>query len=447
MKQTHTIGYIETPAVKNLAKTKNALVEKGLIEPTTPNEKISNDLDKNLQELKPENIKLDVKIGNTVGTYEGGGIQFDIPSPTNIKVEDGILTFDAIDVSEYAEFNPHLTYIINVNGGTDIETPNTTFNLSSVLNNGENVIEVKAKVMFGFNTNSDINNLHIQYTKPERYLYVLDAVFDTSTANYVHSVKVDKKVLVYNNDGFKIFDPSTKQLSLSFRSGNKLAADENDAYFFALNSIYKFDKTSESFDVTGKEIGYISDIFTNGAEYSVSNVCIGNVIYFICSTDDGVFITEFDTNTLKAVKTDTISDSKWLYPPLPVVCNNKIYLFGGKHYDETYNNNIYIYDINNKIITTSSKKCPLYINKGYPEGGVASIGNSVYFYGGTFTDENGTAYANENFYRFDVLTENFVILGDPVLPYYLNDRTNAISIDGIIYIFNTNGKKIIEVKL
>lgn len=52
MKQTHHIGYVQTPSVKNLSNVKNALVENGLVPLTTPNEMLPDAIEKGLKALE-----------------------------------------------------------------------------------------------------------------------------------------------------------------------------------------------------------------------------------------------------------------------------------------------------------------------------------------------------------------------------------------------------------
>ena len=52
MKQTHHIGYVQTPSVKNLSNVKNALVENGLVPLTTPNEMLPDAIEKGLKKLE-----------------------------------------------------------------------------------------------------------------------------------------------------------------------------------------------------------------------------------------------------------------------------------------------------------------------------------------------------------------------------------------------------------
>ena len=52
MKQTHHIGYVQTPSVKNLSNVKNALVENGLVPLTTPNEMLPDAIEKGLKPLE-----------------------------------------------------------------------------------------------------------------------------------------------------------------------------------------------------------------------------------------------------------------------------------------------------------------------------------------------------------------------------------------------------------
>lgn len=52
MKQTHHIGYVQTPSVKNLSNVKNALVENGLVPLTTPNEMLPDAIVEGLKKLE-----------------------------------------------------------------------------------------------------------------------------------------------------------------------------------------------------------------------------------------------------------------------------------------------------------------------------------------------------------------------------------------------------------
>lgn len=68
MKQTYNVGYLQTPSVKHLANVKQALADNGLASPTTPNEMLPDLIEEGLAELKPENVRSGVKIGQVEGT-------------------------------------------------------------------------------------------------------------------------------------------------------------------------------------------------------------------------------------------------------------------------------------------------------------------------------------------------------------------------------------------
>jgi hypothetical protein len=52
MKQTFNVGYLQTPSVKNLENTKQALFESGLVESTTPDEMLPDAIEEGLKKLK-----------------------------------------------------------------------------------------------------------------------------------------------------------------------------------------------------------------------------------------------------------------------------------------------------------------------------------------------------------------------------------------------------------
>lgn len=62
MKQTHHIGYVQTPSVKNLSNVKNALVENGLVPLTTPNEMLPDAIENTIKSIDPNNIKASATI-------------------------------------------------------------------------------------------------------------------------------------------------------------------------------------------------------------------------------------------------------------------------------------------------------------------------------------------------------------------------------------------------
>lgn len=91
MKQTYNVGYIKTPSVQHLSDTKKALVNNGIVSQITPNELLPKAIDESLIDLKPENIRSNVKIGNVTGNYVADIIS-KIPKLEDVDLNHCIVT-------------------------------------------------------------------------------------------------------------------------------------------------------------------------------------------------------------------------------------------------------------------------------------------------------------------------------------------------------------------
>lgn len=140
MKQTHHIGYVQTPSVKNLSNVKNALVENGLVSLTTPNEMLPDAIEKGLVEFEKQileknkdygaiyNNKYRVRYFDADGTilkieYVAEGGKLTPPDNPNFKNE--LLVFDDwnYDVENYIVEQPTDIGAIydTINGKTILE--------------------------------------------------------------------------------------------------------------------------------------------------------------------------------------------------------------------------------------------------------------------------------------------------------------------------------------
>ena len=161
MKQTHHIGYVQTPSVKNLSNVKNALVENGLVSLTTPNEMLPDAIEKALENLAPENVRGNVKIGNVVGEL---GIT---PKAKNITIDDetGLITFDLPDMSEYENAGGDVVYLLSINDSEPIQLTEGVYEGAAILNKGENTLSVQTKV--DISLYSEQESAVLTYTPPE----------------------------------------------------------------------------------------------------------------------------------------------------------------------------------------------------------------------------------------------------------------------------------------
>ena len=123
MKQTHHIGYVQTPSVKNLSNVKNALVENGLVSLTTPNEMLPDAIEKGLVEFENEILnrakdygiiyegKFRIRYFDIDGTIlkieyvENGG---KLTPPDNPSYDSDYLIFDKwnYDIENYIVYRP-----------------------------------------------------------------------------------------------------------------------------------------------------------------------------------------------------------------------------------------------------------------------------------------------------------------------------------------------------
>lgn len=143
----------------------------------------------------------------------GGGVE--IPSVSNLNVDTyGILTFDEPDVSELADYNPTISYLVTVNDVT-VEYQTNTCDIFKLLKEGENSIIVIVKVKIDQKDKGITEN--IEYSIPS-YTNVADFTLETTTVDGVSGYKIT----AYNGTETEINIPPTNSDGLPILELNSI---------------------------------------------------------------------------------------------------------------------------------------------------------------------------------------------------------------------------------
>ncbi len=94
--------------------------------------------------IKPSEFAEEIK------TIEGGGsgdgtLPISVDTVNNVTFNNDVLSWDAGDYSDLAEYNPIITYLIVINEIKVIESTTTSINIGAHLEIGENTVSVKSK--------------------------------------------------------------------------------------------------------------------------------------------------------------------------------------------------------------------------------------------------------------------------------------------------------------
>lgn len=148
-----------------------------------------------------------------VATYEKVNVNVEneikISSVSNIIVNsDGLLTFTASDISELIEYNPVVSYLINVNE-TEITTTETSVDISEDLVEGENEISVVAKVILNIESNKE----SILYDKPKEPLILTINTTDTSTIPYLYVTGIGTTDIDWGDGNTEIYNTTRTGLN------------------------------------------------------------------------------------------------------------------------------------------------------------------------------------------------------------------------------------------
>ena len=218
------------------------LVDKNGVTLKTAGTYVDEDLEVGLSEsdkssLVAENVAEGITILGVEGTFKGGGVE--IPSVSNIQVlnvntANEKIQWDAPDLTDLAEYNPTISYIVNINGN-EFTTTNTYYNSYGKLVEGENVISVK--VMAKLNHSGDEEDITTEVSKPELYLEIVSNVFSSgsqygASRGYLFS----KGNKIYHVGGYYVNSSGITSYASILHSidADTLSAGE-DRYFYNTN--------------------------------------------------------------------------------------------------------------------------------------------------------------------------------------------------------------------
>lgn len=154
-------------------------------------------------------------IGRT-NAVSGGKIK--IPNVTNVVVSQyGDLTFNEPDYSELEQYDPFITYVVNVNG-KEFETTYNDVNLLHSLVEGENTVSVTVKAVlrhFGSGTGETIMFSIPEYTNPA--LFTLAATTVDGVSGYkvtaYNGTESEVSIPEYNSDGLPVLELDSIKVS------------------------------------------------------------------------------------------------------------------------------------------------------------------------------------------------------------------------------------------
>lgn len=163
MSKSYTVGYMPKPSYSGTKyeELKDVLKESGIISENTPDNAIPNVIKESFEDLKPENVRGNVKIGSVVGEL---GIT---PKAKNIAIDDetGLITFDLPDMSEYENAGGDVVYLLSINDSEPIQLTEGVYEGAAILNKGENTLSVQTKV--DISLYSEQESAVLTYTPPE----------------------------------------------------------------------------------------------------------------------------------------------------------------------------------------------------------------------------------------------------------------------------------------
>ena len=225
-----------------------------------------------------------------------------IPSVSNLNVnEDGDLTFDKPDYSKLAEYDPTISYIVDVNG-TSFETTSNDINILHLLVEGENTVGVTVKAIirhFSSDTSEDVMFSIPKDTNPTFF------TLETTTVDNVNGYKItayngtDTKIIIpqYNTDGLPILElNSLKVPKINGSHIKKLNSFKNNTTITKVN----FPETSnESF----KEMFSGCSSLTKITNINTSNAT--NLRY--------MFYSNYTLKTIPLLNTSKVTDMEGMF--------------------------------------------------------------------------------------------------------------------------------------
>lgn len=322
---------------------------------------------------------------NNIRAIETGGGSSEgvtIPPISNLVVSEiGVASWDEPDISSLSEYNPIISYIVNVNG-TEVEVDFTKINISSLLLSGSNTVNVKVKAILNKNSNVDYGSIEISSS--------VESIVTLTT---------------------KLPSSESNISSISYGT---------DIYLFQGNSnvIRKFDSSSETITTLSTKLPY--------TYYQYLPCLMGNIIYIIpASNSSGKYILKFDINDQTATYLELSPTDPNEDKTISSVGNNA-YIFGGYYSSyAVYQNSIYKFDSKNMTYRMIITKLPF----GLSYASSCSVGNDIYIFGG----QTGSSSYKNTILKFDTITETITTLATTI-PTAVSSHI-CINIYHDIYIF------------
>lgn len=366
-------------------------------------------------------------------TIEGGG-GVTVPTVSNISLNaEGVVSWDAPDFTDLAEYDPVITYLVSANGSTAIETAATSCDMFSALVEGSNTISVITKAMV--RQDSESTESTIVYSKPDPVVLSWGNVLPDSR-KYGRAAAVGDNVYYfggqasnssYSNTIYKINskDKTITTVTATLPKANSemgVAAVGTNVYMFggsnSTTAIVQFDAASETATT-------LKTVLPSGMS-SVGFTCaVGTDIY----VGNASTIYKFDTinETISTFKSGLSLGSSGTGQAV----GTNIYYFSG-----STDLKIYKIDTVSATVTTLSTKLP---SRRYNTA-TTVIGTNIYLFGG-----NVGGYASNIITKFDTTTETLENL--TIKMTNSDDRNAATSIGATAYVIggNSYGKNVTQI--
>lgn len=374
--------------------------------------------------LVAENVAEGITILGVEGTFKGGGVE--IPSVSDISLNNDtvLLSWTAPDITELAEYNPTISYVIQIREH-ELTTTSTSISLNGYLQEGSNEITVKVKAILTYYDNGEI--ALVEYSQPEYYIAVLDATTSVFREN-MRGAKVGNEVYMFggydsnnnNNYAYKsvdIFNLETETMST--------IDDIDDSYNYNCGvigvgtDIYKIAGRARSSQIASKKIlkydtltntwSTMSATIPNTIRYQVNLLYLNNYIYIYIS--DYAYKYDIINDTITTISTQ--NSSMQMYPS--VVANDKIYV--------SYSKILYEYDLEADTYTSIVQ-----FSQVTTYGVLISKGNYIY--------RIGNSDYSKTIEKYDI-ESNTVSTLSKQLPMQSGYGV-GIEHNGIFYVWNAN---------
>ena len=353
-----------------------------------------------------------------------GGGSIEVAPVTNITCDAyGLLTWDAPDISALADYEPILSYLVQVNGGTVIEVNSNKYNAALFIEEGNNTVQITAKATL--KTNSEAEETTIVFSTPAATLVVLDTVvpikLQDSTPVAIGTDIYITNAYWYNSNKYiykfdtitETFTQTNTQLAREMESSAFSWAVGTDILIYDYNNsykkVYKYDTINDSISQLSTASDYNSyacgcaigeDAYIFGGQSYGTKILKVEGATGRCSTLSTTMPTSISSGGAAAVGTNayifiagkiykfnslsntvttlstTFDSSLTIYFPAAVGTN--IFILGGYHSTEKYITRIYKFDTVSETFTLHDLSLPL----GRGRAGTAVIGKTIYAFGG-----------------------------------------------------------------